>query len=127
MVGHAAALVIFPEASALLADLAGVTVDAKSVERVAEAPGREVAQDERAVVEPTVPGTPTMYLGLDSTGVPMRPAELAGRAGKQPDESARTREASVERRGAGRSGRPGPRSRIRVAEAAAGKGMAPLA
>jgi hypothetical protein len=36
---------------------------------------------------------PTMYLGMDGTGVPMRPSEVAGRAGKQPDGSAKTREA----------------------------------
>src|SRR5580693_812518 len=38
---------------------------------------------------------PTMYLGMDGTGVPMRPSEVAGRAGRQPDGSAKTREAKV--------------------------------
>jgi hypothetical protein len=38
---------------------------------------------------------PTMYLGMDGTGVPMRSSEVAGRAGKQPDGSAKTREAKV--------------------------------
>ena len=52
----------------------------------------------------------TLYLGLDGTGVPMRSTEVQGRAGKQPDGSARTREAklctvwSAERRDA--QGRP---------------------
>jgi hypothetical protein len=36
-----------------------------------------------------------MYLGMDGTGVPMRPAELAGRAGKGSDGTARTREAKL--------------------------------
>jgi hypothetical protein len=36
-----------------------------------------------------------MYLGMDGTGVPMRNSEVAGRAGKQPDGSAKTREAKV--------------------------------
>ena len=36
-----------------------------------------------------------MYLGTDGTGVPMRPHEVAGRAGKQSDGSARTREGKV--------------------------------
>ena len=36
-----------------------------------------------------------MYLGMDGTGVPVRRAELAGRAGKQADGSARTREAKL--------------------------------
>lgn len=111
MVGHAAALVSFAEASGLLTDLAGVTVDPKAVERSAEALGREVAADERSVVEPVAPSAPTMYLGLDGTGVPMRPAEVAGRVGKGADGTARTREAklvTVDRGGTRRSGRPGP-------------------
>ena len=36
-----------------------------------------------------------MYLGMDGTGVPVRRTELAGRAGKQADGSARTREAKL--------------------------------
>jgi len=46
-------------------------------------------------VEKTGEVAPTMYLGMDGTGVPMRPSEVAGRSGKQPDGSARTREAKV--------------------------------
>ena len=38
---------------------------------------------------------PTMYLGMDGTGVPMRAAEVAGRTGKQPDGSSKTREAKL--------------------------------
>jgi len=95
MVGFAAALVSFAESSELLGELAGVTLDAKGVERTAEALGREIAQDERTVVELALPGAPTMYLGMDGTGVPMRAPELRGRAGKQPDGSARTREVKL--------------------------------
>jgi hypothetical protein len=36
-----------------------------------------------------------MYLGIDGTGLPMRHSELAGRAGKQPDGTAKTREAKL--------------------------------
>jgi Uncharacterised protein family (UPF0236) len=46
-------------------------------------------------VEKMSPIAPTMYLGMDGTGVPMRTSEVAGHAGKQPDGSARTREAKV--------------------------------
>ena len=81
MTGSAAALVSFAEASGLLAELAGVRVEAKQVERVAEALGREIAAAEReGAVEPEPPSAPTMYLGLDGTGVPVRRAESAGRA-----------------------------------------------
>src|SRR4030042_4717682 len=38
---------------------------------------------------------PPMYLGMDGTGVPMRLSELEGRAGKQPDGSAKTREVKL--------------------------------
>jgi hypothetical protein len=95
MVGLAAAMVSFAESSELLGELAGVPVDPKQVERTAEALGRQIAQDERGVVEPDPPGVPTMYLGMDGTGIPMRSSELTGRAGKQPDGSARTREVKL--------------------------------
>lgn len=96
MTGSAAAVASFATASGLLDELAAVRVNAKRVERVAEALGRELAAAERAAVfaaEP--PASTTMYLGVDGTGVPMRPAEVAGRAGKQPDGSASTREAKL--------------------------------
>ena len=95
MVGRAAAMVSFAEGSELLRELAGVPVDPKQVERTAERLGREIAQDERHVVEPEPPAAPTLYLGMDGTGVPMRPAELEGRVGKQPDGSAKTREVKL--------------------------------
>ena len=95
MTGLAAARASFAETGALLHDLAGVNVDAKQAERTAEALGRAVAADERDVVEAEPGRAPTMYLGMDGTGVPVRKAELAGRAGKQADGSARTREVKL--------------------------------
>lgn len=59
--------------------------------------GDEIATDERRYTEPleesAVPRT--LYMGLEGTGIPMRTAELAGRAGKQPDGSAKTREVKL--------------------------------
>ena len=95
MTGSAAALVSFAESSALLHELAGVKVSVKQVERAAEALGGEIAADEQRCVEKMGEVAPTMYLGMDGTGVPMRATEVAGRAGKQPDGSAKTREAKV--------------------------------
>ena len=96
MVGAVGALVSFQEGSALLRELAGVTVDPKHVERAAEALGRAIAVDERGVVEAApAADAPTLYLGLDGTGIPMRASELSGGAGKQPDGSAKTREAKL--------------------------------
>src|SRR4029078_1199261 len=95
MTGSAAALVSFEESSALLQELAGVQVSVKQVERAAEALGKEIAADEHGCVEKMGEVMPTMYLGMDGTGVPMRVTEIVGRAGKQPDGSAKTREAKV--------------------------------
>jgi len=95
MTGSTAALLSFQESSALLHELAGVTVSASQVERAAEALGAEIAADERNCVEPMGAAAPTMYLGMDGTGVPMRKSEVAGRAGKQADGSAKTREAKL--------------------------------
>ncbi len=97
MVGMVGAMVSFEEGHELLRELAGVEVSTKHIERAAEALGREVAQDERRVVTPPVPAevAPTLYLGVDGTGVPMRASELEGREGKQPDGSSRTREVKL--------------------------------
>jgi len=95
MVGRVGAMVSFAEGSELMQELAAVAVDPKQVERTAEALGGEIAQDERSVVEPEPPASPTMYLGMDGTGVPMRTSELEGREGKQPDGSAKTREVKL--------------------------------
>ncbi len=97
MVGAAASMVSFQESSELLDELAGVEVGAKQVERCAESLGEDIAHYEREVVEPDsrVSLPATLYLGIDGTGVPMRAPELQGRAGKQPEGSARTREAKL--------------------------------
>src|SRR5664279_4449694 len=95
MTGSTAALVSFEESSALLHELAGVEVSAKQVERAAEALGAEIAADERRCAEKMGEVAPTMYLGMDGTGVPMRAAEVAGRTGKQPDGSSKIREAKL--------------------------------
>ena len=95
MTASAAALLSFQESSGLLQELAGVEVSVKQVERAAEALGAEIAVDEHQQVEPMGEVVPTMYLGMDGTGVPMRTPEVADRAGKQTDGSAKTREAKL--------------------------------
>jgi len=97
MIALVGATVSFEEGAELLTKLAGVEVDAKLVEREAEALGAEIADDERQVVavESHRPVTSTMYLGLDGTGVPMRSAEVVGRPGKQEDGSSKTREVKL--------------------------------
>jgi hypothetical protein len=97
MVGTVGAMVSFQEGSELLTELAGVEVDAKQVERTAEALGQEIAEDERQHSEPsdTLALPQTLYLGMDGTGIPLRAEELAGRIGKQPDGSAKTGEVKL--------------------------------
>ena len=95
MAGSAAAEISFEKASELVGTLAGVRVETKQVERTAEALGRRIAADERTVTEPAPAFAPTVYPGLDGTGVPVRTAEVEDRPGKQPDGSARTREVKL--------------------------------
>jgi hypothetical protein len=82
----------FLEGSRLLAELAGIFVGAKQVERTAKKLGVTIAADEVAVVEEKPNPSDIMYAGVDGTGIPMRPNEVADRPGKQADGSSKTRE-----------------------------------
>ena len=82
----------------------GIEVDAKDIERVSEAIGTEIVQQEateRPVYlnqQPSPPidaCIPILYVECDGTGVPMAFRELAGRKGKQEDGTAKTREAKL--------------------------------
>ena len=97
MTGLVGAMVSFEEGRELLGELAGVCITTKQVERAAEALGAEIADDERRHVAPLIDSEipPTLYLGMDGTGVPIRRQELVGRAGKQTDGSAKTREVKL--------------------------------
>ena len=97
MVGLVGAATSFEEGGTLLRELAGVDIGAKRVERAATRLGDELAAVERQTTAPERdrPVPPMLYVGIDGTGVPMRAAEVAGRAGKQPDGSARTREVKL--------------------------------
>ena len=97
MVAAVGALVSFAEGSQLLQELAGVPVNAKQVERAAEALGGEIAEDEKLDVTPvsTLPLPATLYPGVDGTAIPMRAEELRGRRGKQTNGSSKTREVKL--------------------------------
>ena len=95
MIGSVAAQVSFARSSELLRELAGLHVPTTQVEHVAKALGKAIAADDRQVVASEPARAPTAYLGMDGTGVPMRAAETAGRAGKQPDGGAKTRESKL--------------------------------
>jgi hypothetical protein len=105
MTARAAAAEPFAKGSGLLADLAGVTVSARRIERHAEADGtaaaaaiaeRAAAIRDRKVIPMPPAGLPDkMYIAIDGTGVPVVRAETEGRAGKGEDGKARTREAKL--------------------------------
>ena len=97
MVAAVGAMVSFEEGSQLIQELAGVRVNAKQVERAAEALGVEIGEDEKRDITPVEaqPLPATLYLGVDGTGVPMRAEALKGRRGKQSDGSAKTREVKL--------------------------------
>jgi hypothetical protein len=106
MTARAAAAVPFAKAASLLAELAGVALTVKRVERSAEANGTAAATAisaqanaicSRRVVPlpPPAPAPDMLYIAVDGTGVPMVAAETEGRAGKAADGKARTREVKL--------------------------------
>lgn len=90
-----AAMVSFSESDELLRELAGISVGAKMVERAAEALGGDISIDEQEVITAADPDSKRIYVGMDGTGTPMRAEAVQGRAGKQPDGTAKTREAKL--------------------------------
>jgi hypothetical protein len=108
MIARAGAEVPFGKAAALLADLAGVAVSARTVERSAEASGaaaRKAGAAEAALLRartivPLPPAGPVpgmLYVEVDGTGVPVRASETEGRPGKDGDKQAGTREVKLAR------------------------------
>ncbi len=108
MIARAGAEVPFGKAAALLADLAGIAVSARTIERSAEASGAaaraagaaEAAAIRARTIRPLPPPEPVpdmLYVEVDGTGVPVRRSETEGRKGKADDGSARTREIKLAR------------------------------
>ena len=105
MTGKAAAAVPFAQAAGLLADMAGVRLTVKRVERSAEAGGAALAAASRSragliarrrlVPLPPDPLPDKLYIVIDGTGVPVTAKETAGREGKGEDGRARTREVKM--------------------------------
>lgn len=93
----------FEQGREQLALLAGLEVTTKAVERQAEALGAEIAAQEQAEIQQSLPlplppaggpEIPVLYVEMDGTGVPMVSAETEGRPGKR-TEQARTREVKL--------------------------------
>lgn len=103
LMGRLGGKVAFDEGRSVLEELAGIVVNTKEVERVAEAIGAQIeaiAQKERAaalsgkIVVLHRP-VPKMYVEMDGTGVPMVSRETEGRQGKDSTGKAKTREAKL--------------------------------
>lgn len=84
--------------------LAGLDVTTKSVERVAESIGADIARQEQQEIKravqldlPIIVGEPVpiLYVQMDGTGVPVVKKETAGRKGKLDGLPAHTREAKL--------------------------------
>jgi hypothetical protein len=75
---------------------AGLTIGGRQIHRLMQTIGPAVQRAAAAApaVAPAQP-IPVLYVEVDGTGAPMVPAALAGRPGKQPDGSAKTREVKV--------------------------------
>ena len=105
MAARTATAVPFATAARLLAELAGVGLTVKRVERAAEADGAaafallgaeaDAICSRQLVPLPPAPGPDMLYIAVDGTGVPMVPAATQDRAGKAGDGRARTREAKM--------------------------------
>ena len=81
--------------------LAGLEVTTKSVERIAEAIGEDIAQHEREQMQKTIQldlpvivgkPVPVLYVEMDGTGVPVVKKETVGRQGKTDGQPTHTRE-----------------------------------
>lgn len=95
LAARAAAQEGYAAASQTLQALAGVALDGRQIQRlvnlVAPAVGAQLEQGGPSSQAPI----PILYVEVDGTGVPMVAPELAGRAGKQADGSAKTREVKL--------------------------------
>jgi hypothetical protein len=88
----------YQKAEEHLRQTGGIQMGARQVQRLVQSVGPAAQTwQERQALWP-LPGTqavPIMYVSGDASGVPMRKAELEGRAGKQPDGTAKTRMANL--------------------------------
>jgi len=71
----------------------GIRVSARQIQRVVQRVGSDAQKWQQRPAQPAACDAPILYISADGTGVPMVPEELEGRRGKQPDGTAKTRQA----------------------------------
>ncbi len=74
-----------------LAETGGIHVCGRQIQRMVQRVGAAAQQWQEREARSGGSAVPIMYVSADGTGVPMRKEALAGRTGKQPDGSAKTR------------------------------------
>jgi hypothetical protein len=83
----------YQKAEQHLAETGGIQVSARQIQRMVQRVGAAAQRWQEREAQPGGRAVPILYVSADGTGVPMRKKELAGRTGKQPDGSAKTRQA----------------------------------
>ena len=74
----------------------GLEIDGRQIHRLIQTIGPAVQRACAAAPDEKLAAPiPVLYVGVDGTGAPMVPAALAGRKGKQPDGTAKTREVKL--------------------------------
>jgi hypothetical protein len=84
----------FQKAENHLRETGGILVSARQIQRLVQQvgePAQRWQEREAQKPDPDSQAVPIMYVSGDGSGLPMRKDELEGRAGKQPDGSAKTR------------------------------------
>jgi len=82
----------YEQAERTLADTGGIVVSARQIQRVVQRVGGDAQAWQERPAQPGACDATVLYASGDGTGVPMCRAEVAGRKGKQPDGTAKTRQ-----------------------------------
>jgi len=82
----------YEKAQRHLAETGGIEVSARQIQRVVQRVGQDAQAWQEREAQAAACDAPVLYVSGDGTGVPMRQEELAGRKGKQPDGTAKTRQ-----------------------------------
>ena len=82
----------YQKAERPLAETGAIQVSARQIQRVVQRVGRDAQAWQEREAQPGRCDAPILYVSADGTGVPMRSQELAGRKGKKPDGTAKTRQ-----------------------------------
>jgi len=102
----------FEWTSSTLTEMTDIYISPKEVQRIAESAGEKIEAQNKEYIDtvrrpessqsdfsestsPSGVSNATLYIEYDGTGIPMVRKELAGITGKQPDGSAKTREAKI--------------------------------